>query len=157
MSRIELEKPVFDEIIKQAEAEYPSECCGWIIEQKDGSHIYRPSENLQDKYHKLDPEAYPRTSHDAFLINTMKLNREIEEAAASGGRLFSIVHSHIDTGAYFSDEDKKQMSEPDMSKPVFDADNFLVVAVREGRYTENAVFRFDTTEKDYIKNELALV
>ena len=142
-----ISKNILEEINLHAEKEYPSECCGWIIKYGDGGLKYTPSENLQDKYHALDPEVYPRTSQDAFFLNTFKLSENIKAASREGGSLFSIVHSHIDVGAYFSDEDKKQMAEPDMSSSIFPSECYLVVSVKKGIASDNAVFYFDKKKK----------
>ncbi len=149
MKEFVFDKGVYQQICQQAEAEYPSESCGWVIKQADGSQVYHPAENLQDKYHKLDPEAYPRTSKEAFLMNTLKLTRSIDEAVAAGGSLYSIVHSHIDVGAYFSAEDKHQMSRDD--EEVYPSENYLVVAVKEKKIDANAVFYYDQQKKDFIE------
>ncbi|RME91627.1 MAG: hypothetical protein D6767_04830 [Candidatus Hydrogenedentota bacterium] len=155
MKVFQIQKKIYEAICQQAEEEYPSEACGWIIEYKDGTQTYTPTENLQDKYHKLDPETYPRTSKDAFFMNTRKLEKAIEEAKEKGGRLFSIVHSHIDVGAYFSEEDKKQMS--DENGPIFLADCYLVVGVTNKKVDSNAVFYYDYEKKDFIQAELEII
>ncbi len=149
MTEIKIATQVLQNIYRHAQEEYPKECCGWIIQNQDNTQVYVPAENLQDKYHKLDPEAYPRTSADAFLMDTLKLSNAIDEAASSGGNLFSIVHSHIDCGAYFSEEDKLQMTLPDGSGPVFPASCYLVVSINDREPGENAVFTFDPEKNDY--------
>lgn len=154
--KISISQSTMDKIYDHAIKEYPRECCGWIIESPDQTHTYIEAENLQDKYHKLDPEAYPRTSKDAFLMDSLKLSRAIEEAAKSGGSLFSIVHSHIDCGAYFSAEDEIQMSTPDRSEPIFPANCYIVVSVQEGKPSENAAFVFDPASKKYQKAEFVV-
>ncbi|MES0491282.1 MAG: Mov34/MPN/PAD-1 family protein [Leptospirales bacterium] len=156
MNSIQVDKKTRNEIFAQAKAEYPGEACGWIIKNADGALTYFPAANLQDKYHKLDSESYPRTSKDAFLMDSLKLNNAIEEATSVGGELFSIVHSHIDCGAYFSDEDKHQMTLPDGSGPVFPASCYLVVSVDKGEEGETAAFVFNKDTKDYdlVKVEL---
>lgn len=151
---IAIEKKVLDEVYRHARQEYPKEACGWIIEKADKTQTYVEAENLQDKYHKLDPEQYPRTSKDAFLMDTLKLTRAIEEAETAGGSLFSIVHSHIDCGAYFSEEDKIQMTLPDNSGPVFPAKCYLVVSIDDGQAGEKAAFVFNEDNKDYAAAKL---
>jgi len=153
---VKIDQKTLDAVFEQAVAEYPDEACGWILRDSTGKLTYVPAENLQDKYHKLDPEAYPRTSKDAFLMDSLKLTRAIDEAEASGGGLFSIVHSHIDCGAYFSEEDKHQMTLPDDSGPVFPADNYLVVSVDEGKPGETAVFIYDQATKDFLAGDLQI-
>ena len=156
MQKIEINKTVLDEIYEQAKKEYPSECCGWIIKNSDNSMTYFAAENLQDKYHKLDPDSYPRTSHDAFLMDSLKLTRAIEEAEANKGSLYSIVHSHIDCGAYFSDEDKKQMATPDGIEQVFPAFCYFVVSIDNGENGDNAGYIFNNDNKEFIEAEIVI-
>lgn len=142
------QKQVMDAIYHQAREEYPSECCGWVLERSGGVQEYVASKNLQDKYHKFDPENYPRTSKEAFIPEMKKLQDQLAELGP-GEKLFSIVHSHIDCGAYFSAEDKKQMSDPATGQPIYAAENYLVVAVEDKKITEHAVYYFDADQSDY--------
>jgi len=153
---ITVERSTMLEIYNHAMSEYPLESCGWVIKYNDGREVYTAAQNLQDKYHKIDPESYPRTSKDAFLIDTLKMNRAIEEAEKEGGFLFSIVHSHIDCGAYFSAEDKAQMTTLDGHEPVFNSDSYLVVAVEKGKIKESAIFIFNKESKDFEKRNLVI-
>ena len=150
-----IQKKILDSIYTQAAAEYPSECCGWILQYKNGEQKYTPSVNLQDKYHKVDSAAYPRTSKDAFLMDVLKLSRELQEAESMNGHLFSIVHSHIDVGAYFSSEDKKQMSYN--GEQIYPADCYLVVNVHEARPDSQAVFYFNKEKNDFLEAEILII
>ncbi|MDH4262490.1 MAG: Mov34/MPN/PAD-1 family protein [Spirochaetia bacterium] len=156
MENIKIDKKTLEEINEHAVKEYPKECCGWVLQQKDTSLKYFAAENLQDKYHKLDPETYPRTSKDAFLMDTLKLSRATEAIESSGGSLFSIVHSHIDCDAYFSAEDELQMSTPDNNGPVFSAKCYIVVSIQNHKAAGNAVFIYDKKEKKYQKGNLVV-
>jgi len=156
MENIHIDKKTLDEINEHAVREYPKECCGWVVRLGDGSMSYVAAENLQDKYHKLDPEAYPRTSKDAFLMDSLKLSRAVDAAVSSGGELFSIVHSHIDCGAYFSVEDELQMSTPDKSGPVFPARCYIVVSIQDRKPAGCAVFTFDAASKTYREDNLVV-
>ncbi|MDH4199035.1 MAG: Mov34/MPN/PAD-1 family protein [Spirochaetia bacterium] len=150
-------KETMDQVFAHAIDEYPNECCGWIIQDQHSGMVYVRAENLQNKYHKLDPETYPRTSKDAFLMDSLKLSRAVEAAQNAGGSLYSLVHSHIDCGAYFSKEDEIQMTAPDFSEPVFPAGCYLVVSVEKGEPSESAVFIFDSIQKKYIKADLKII
>ena len=90
-------------------AQYPGECCGLLVGPRDGVTASRciPLDNIADRLHALDPEAYPRTSRDAFMVNEAKLARLVREADAGGERWLAFYHSHIDCDAYFSAEDKR--------------------------------------------------
>jgi len=152
MQSFQYQKNVMEAIHNQALAEYPNECCGWVIQKADGSQSYTVSKNLQEKYHKFDPEAYPRSPREAFIPEMKKLQDELDDLSG-GDSLFSIVHSHIDVAAYFSAEDKLQMSDPVTKKPIYNADNYLVVSVQEGKIHSHAVFSFDEDASDFVEGK----
>jgi proteasome lid subunit RPN8/RPN11 len=157
MENIKIDKKTLESIYEHGVSEYPKECCGWIIKQADDSLNYVAAENLQDKYHKLDPETYPRSSEVAFLMDTLKLSRAIETAQSTGGSLYSIVHSHIDCEAYFSREDELQMSTPYNSGPVFPARCYIVVSIQNKKPYGHAVFIYDQKNNLYQKGNLVIV
>ncbi len=99
---------VMDAIEAHALETYPSECCGFVFGPADGPEQLdeaKREENEADKYHRLDPETFPRTSATYFKINELRASRTFDAAAEAGRPLKVIYHSHCDAGAYFSDED----------------------------------------------------
>ena len=151
MKTFDIPKDILTKIYSQAEKEYPEECCGWILRTNGGAYTYVTSKNLQNKYHQIDPGNYPRTAKDAFLIDALKLSQDTEKIQKEGGSLYCIVHSHIDVGAYFSKEDKKQMAEEGMSSSIYPAECYLVVSVQKRRVQEDALFYFDRSKKDFLE------
>lgn len=152
----ELSNSVHNDFRRHAEQEYPSEACGAVFFDGKGQ-VYQPLENLQDKYHKLDPELYPRTSKEAFFINTLKLTRLIEDYESQGGHLFAIFHSHIDVGAYFSAEDRQKMASEDKSSEVFSSKCYIVTNVIKAKAAEDAVFFYSKTSQDFEEATLKLL
>jgi [CysO sulfur-carrier protein]-S-L-cysteine hydrolase len=103
-----IRQSVLDDMEAHAREQYPSECCGFVFGPADDAAMLdasRREENEADKYHRLDPETFPRTSNTYFKINELRAARTLDEAAAAGRPLKVIYHSHCDAGAYFSDED----------------------------------------------------
>lgn len=98
---------IAQEIAQHAIAWYASECCGLLFAASNSDDCLRCicMDNLQDKYHDKMPEDFPRTSRDAFKLNEREVMKLEEAAQDEGQRLLAIFHSHIDCGAYFSDED----------------------------------------------------
>lgn len=99
---------VLAEIEAHAIAAHPSECCGFLsgpAEQPALLDAAQREDNEADKYHKLDPETFPRTSRDYFKINELRAAKAFAAGDASGRPIKVIYHSHPDTGAYFSAED----------------------------------------------------
>ncbi|HYE08104.1 MAG TPA: Mov34/MPN/PAD-1 family protein [Planctomycetota bacterium] len=95
-------------------AGYPGECCGLVFAKAGSDEAVRalPLENLQDKLHAMDPVEHPRTSRNGFQLNALKMAKAVDAAAQQGERLLGIFHSHIDCGAYFSQEDKDMAAPP---------------------------------------------
>lgn len=135
-------------IVDCLEAAYPSEGCGLILEQPDGVFRVHPVENLADKYHALDPKAYPRTGRDYYILNPIEFVR----AEDRGERVAVVFHSHPDVGDYFSAEDiaaavMPRDSEVEPLRPSYPGTDYLVVSVREGRAVHATLFRFDDEQE----------
>ena len=98
-----------DKMCKQAQAEYPAECCGILSQSADGElAVVHECENIQERKHQEDPQRYPRNARTAYLIDPQQKLRISAEAEASGGRVVGFYHSHIDCAAYFSEEDERR-------------------------------------------------
>ncbi len=83
---------------------FPEEACGLVLETAAGEGAVELCPNQADAYHRLDPQMYPRTAANAYILNPMR----IVAADKRGDRLVGIWHSHVRVGAYFSDEDIDQ-------------------------------------------------
>ena len=90
-----------DLLLRDCRDRYPEEACGLILREAGGALCVQPAENLQNRYHDLDPQTFERTARTAFLLDQRALRR----AADQGLQLVAIYHSHCDAGAYFSTED----------------------------------------------------
>ena len=119
---------------------YPSECCGFVSGPASEPALLDAAvreQNEADKYHKLDPVTFPRTSRTYFKINELRAAKAFESGAREGRPIKVIYHSHCDAGAYFSQEDAA----------TFASDNllmwpcaFIVVSVQEGRIAERKLW-----------------
>lgn len=125
---IRIPEQIAQEMARHAIAGYAAESCGLLFAKQGSETACRCvcMNNLQDQYHERLPEDFPRTSRDAFKIDERAASRLQEEAQQQGEYLLAIFHSHIDCGAYFSDEDKLMAapfgapSDPDMWHVVID-------------------------------------
>ena len=125
---ISIPEAIAKEMAQHAIDWYNSESCGLLFSPKNSADVNRCvcMENLQDQYHEKLPEDFPRTSKDAFKIHEREAARLAEEAEAQDEQLLAIFHSHVDCGAYFSEEDKimaapfGEPSDPDMWHVVID-------------------------------------
>jgi len=123
---------ILDDVDAHAREAYPGESCGLLFGPAGDPRAItsgRRVANLADRYHKLDPETYPRTSRDAYIIDGMLMQRALEDGDAGGVPVKVIYHSHCDCGAYFSKEDQL-VAAPD-GTPVLPV-VYLVTSVRAG-------------------------
>jgi [CysO sulfur-carrier protein]-S-L-cysteine hydrolase len=139
-----------EDVTAWMEDAYPNEGCGLIVESDDGALLWIPCENLADKYHDLDPVAYPRTSRTFYIVPP----KEFLAAERRGETVRIIVHSHADVGDYFSAEDRAAALFPALGpeeppEPLFPGVDYLVVSVRDGRADRGTVFRFDEQRRDF--------
>lgn len=139
-------------IVRHLEAAYPQEGCGLIIEDEDGQRRFQACENVIDKYHRLDPQMYPRTSSDFYMIDP----RQFITVEDQGSTVAVIVHSHPDTGDYFSDADVEsalmpRQSPDDPVEPRVPGADYLVVSVHEAEAVSAALYRFQAGSGEFEK------
>jgi adenylyltransferase/sulfurtransferase len=98
----ELPRAVLDEIYAHARAGYPEEVCGFIV----GDDEVRRCENRQNALHAEDPAHFPRDARHAYNLGAKDLFF-LDRSLRSPRPVRAIYHSHVDVGAYFSDEDAR--------------------------------------------------
>lgn len=125
---------------------FPRECCGLLLDGPSGPEVIL-AENLADKYHALDPEAYPRTAERAYVLDP----RLIANAEEGGKRLVAIVHSHCRVGAYFSDEDVRQALSPFDDGPLYPGVDYVVLDVQEDGVRGFKVFGWSDGEQRFVE------
>lgn len=137
-------------IFKEAESEYPRECCGMIL-----SLAARPGEltrliscrNAQDDCRRQDPEKFPSRAEEAYLIDPRQLLTIQKEMRARGEKIAVIYHSHCDGPALFSKQDLN-MACPD-GRP-FDPDvGHMIISVRSGKIAEYRFFLWNEQRKEF--------
>ncbi|MDP3279394.1 MAG: Mov34/MPN/PAD-1 family protein [Deltaproteobacteria bacterium] len=141
-SGLTVHRAVLDAIDAQSLAEYPSEACGFITGPAAQPLVIDraiAAVNLADKYHKVDPETFPRTSREYYTIDARLIQRTFEQGERDGQPVKVIYHSHCDCGAYFSQTDQDAAA-PDgqLAYPVA----YLVTSVMEGKIAERQLFAF---------------
>jgi proteasome lid subunit RPN8/RPN11 len=144
-----------EQIKRQAERDYPRETCGImtgpIADKRLLTKVY-PCRNVQDEYHALDPSSFPRTAQTAYFIDPQELLRIQRESREKACELRVIYHSHVNTGAYFSEEDQRiALSE---GKPSYPGVSYLVISVREGKAGEAFLFNWEEKSRNFVKTEL---
>ena len=126
-------------LVALCEADAAREVCGFVVRRGDGLHVV-PVENVADRYHAADPERFPRTSRDSYLMDPKAQVRLQRELDAWGGEIVAVWHSHVEVGAYFSEKDRADAA-VDGTQTVPGAE-YLVLGVRGGRVTEVKRFRY---------------
>ena len=137
----------FARIRRQAEAEYPHECCGVILVKAGGERRLYPCRNIQNEKHAEDPVHFPRDARAAYYIDpqdVMKFTRLESE----GFRVLTFYHSHIDAGAYFSETDKRQAAPGGV--PLYPDAAYLVVSVVDGTFRDARAFSWDPARQDFL-------
>ncbi len=122
------------------EADPAREVCGFVVRRGAELEVV-PVPNVADRYHAADPEHFPRTSRDSYLMDPgvqLRLHREIE---AWGGEIVAVWHSHVEVGAYFSEKDRADAVVDGVQ--ALPGAEYLVLGVRGGRVTETKRFRWE--------------
>ena len=137
---LSISKAVLDSIHAHALECYPNECCGFIsgpaADVRELTAAQREV-NEADKFHKLDPETFPRTARTYFKINELRAARAFEQGDKSGAPIKVIYHSHCDAGAYFSAEDSATFASDDqLMWPCA----FVVVSVLDGKVADTKLW-----------------
>jgi [CysO sulfur-carrier protein]-S-L-cysteine hydrolase len=126
---------VLAEVYAHAREGWPEEVCGLLIgppaaqgnAPSGAVDEVRRCVNVQNQLHAEDPVTFPRDARTAYNLGARDLFF-VQKSLASERPAKIIYHSHVDVGAYFSDEDKRAAlaggDEP--AYPV----QFLVVDVR---------------------------
>jgi proteasome lid subunit RPN8/RPN11 len=121
------------------EADPAREVCGFVVRREGRLHVVQV-DNVADRYHGVDPERFPRTSRDSYLMDPKAQVRLQRELDAWGGEIVAVWHSHVEVGAYFSEKDRAD-AVVDGVQAVPGAE-YLVLGVRGGRVTEVKCFRY---------------
>jgi proteasome lid subunit RPN8/RPN11 len=138
----EIPRALLDEIYAHAREGYPEEVCGFILgpgAADAGPVEVRRCENRQNALHAEDPAHFPRDARTAYNLGAKDLFF-LDRSLRSERPVRVIYHSHVDVGAYFSDEDARAAA-PD-GELVYPVD-YLVVDAAPGGVRGAKRFRFE--------------
>lgn len=135
---------------RQAEAEYPAECCGVVLVRPGPPEARRlmACRNIQDELHQRDPQRFPRTARTAYYIAHEDL-LEIGRRESEGFEVRVIYHSHVDAGAYFSETDRRNAMVDGV--PAYPQATYVVVSVAGGAVAETRAHRWSETAGDFVE------
>lgn len=140
MTLSHLDPAILARIVAACEAEPDREVCGFVVRRGGALQVERIA-NVADRYHALDPERFPRTSRDSYLMDPKDQLRVHRELEAWGGEIAVVWHSHVETGAYFSAKDRADAVVD--GAPAVPGAEYLVLGVRRGRVGEVKRYRWD--------------
>jgi proteasome lid subunit RPN8/RPN11 len=130
-------------IYRHARAEFPNECCGYVLGAGDSAELV-VCENWQDRYHAVDPETFPRSSANAYMFGA-KDTRRLADSLDSERPATIVYHSHPRVGAYFSEEDARAAKSAGW--PV----DYLVVDCQDEHVRGALLFRYDAKRDEYLE------
>lgn len=128
------------------EADPGREVCGFLV-RRGGTLEIVPVTNAADRYHALDPERFPRTSRESYLMDPREQLRLHRALQGEGGEIVAVWHSHVEVGAYFSAKDRADALVD--GAPLLPGAEYLVLGVRAGKVTE--VRRYVFEDGDYVE------
>lgn len=151
---ISVENKIWQQILNQAIEHYPSEACGILAGPKGDriGSVFYPCRNIYDEMHERDPDSYPRTSKTAYLIDGAEQKGIFDQVVSDGLEVKSIVHSHTDHDAYFSEEDR-YVAAP-WGEPFFPEISYIVISIWEGKFKEANEFLWNEEKKDFDEYKL---
>lgn len=155
MEPVTIRRSSFDQIVAQAEREFPFECCGFIIGGVAAEEV-RPVTNIQNRKHAEDPSAFTRDARTAFLMEPREHLAVLKEIDSRRLALRAVYHSHPDHDAYFSATDRAQACSFDPDEPDYPDTVHIVMSIRAGKFARAAVFRWDPAGKNFVETELKL-
>ncbi len=147
---VKLPQLLTEQIYRQAEKEYPSECCGVILGPADTPGIFarvRSCANVQDREHAKDPVRFPRTSRNGYFMDPAGLLKLYKEAREKNEAFQAIYHSHIDSEAAFSAEDTA-MAAPGR-EALYPDSVYLVISVKKGKVCDLKAFTWDGKSRSF--------
>ena len=156
MNTVAIARATLDQIVAQAEREFPYECCGFIIGAADVEEV-RPIRNIQNEKHAEDPARFTRDARTAFLMDPNEHLAVLNEIDRRKLALRIVYHSHPDHDAYFSATDRAQACSFDPAEPDYPDTAYVVISVREAKFVRAAVFIWDPGHNDFAETELELL
>ncbi len=150
---IKIHKEAIDLMINHAIDTYPEECCG-IVTGNEQNHTVHKCKNIQNRLHEEDPIVHPRDARTAYAIDRKEAEVIFLLTRDKGENVIGFYHSHTDHEAYFSLEDVE--AQIVFGEPEFPEALHIVISIRDKRFHNIAIFKWDRTKKDFIASDSSL-
>ena len=133
-----LTKKLFEEMLTHARAEFPLEACGLLGGKFDGEK-------------KIVKKVYCLTNTDKsrehFSMTPAEQFAAVKDMRSNGWQLLGNFHSHPETPARMSDEDKRLAFDKNLS--------YLILSLATSEPILKS-FRFDTDEENFLEEEIKI-
>jgi adenylyltransferase/sulfurtransferase len=147
-----------DEMYAQALAEFPFECCGMIVgpegEDVGPDDLVRPCRNVQQELHEKYPERFPRDATIGYTMAKEDIETIVQETQQRGWMVKICYHSHPNTGAYFSQEDRRNAEGWDLWFPGV---RFVVISTYPEEIRDIQGYRWDETTQTFVSVPVEVV
>ena len=147
-----------DEMYAQALAEFPFECCGMIVgpegEDVGPDDLVRPCRNVQQELHEKYPERFPRDATIGYTMAKEDIETIVQETQQRGWMVKICYHSHPNTGAYFSQEDRRNAEGWDLWFPGV---SFVVISTYPEEIRDIQGYRWDETTQTFVSVPVEVV
>jgi len=155
---MQLARVKVEQMYAQALVEFPFECCGMIIgpegEDVGGNDLVRPCRNIQQELHRKYPERFPRDATIGYTMAKEDIETIVKEAQERGWMVKVCYHSHPNTGAYFSQEDRRNAEGWDLWFPGV---RFIVMSAYPGEVRDLQGYRWDESTQTFISVPVEVV
>ena len=140
-----------EQMYAQALEEFPFECCGMIIgpegDDVESEDLVRPCRNMQQELHQKYPEQFPRDATIGYTMAKEDIEAIVQEAQERGWVIKVCYHSHPNTGAYFSQEDRRNAEGWDLWFPGV---RFLVISAFPGEIRDIQGYRWHEPTQTFV-------
>ena len=150
----QIDPKVWDEMITHAQECYPAEACGLLAGPPGETRgtVFHSCPNGYDEMHAREPKTFPRNARTAYLIDGRVQQAIFDEVKLHDLEVKSIVHSHTDHDAYFSEEDKT-VAAP-WGEPMYPGISYIVISIWNGQFKETNEFIWNQEKEDFEQFEL---
>jgi len=149
INKIRITSESLKEIYLHARKEFPNECCGWILGEKDSTLAskVRKAENLYTAINH--PTQSTRSKETAYVISgkdLIELNESFEKQFIPK----IIYHSHPNGKAYFSETDINNAMSPWGTEPSYPVQQ-IVIGINKDEIVEAKQFAWNYKSKKFIE------
>ena len=146
---VKIPEHILGAVYLEARKGFPSECCGWLTGDKNGSSaisLRRCANDQSSGNHPTKPDRSAETAYVFSSEDVMALNTSLDSEHPA----LIIYHSHPNGQAYLSDTDREVATSPWGDGPAYPVQQ-LVVGIDDSRVVESALFTWSEVENAFVE------